>query len=347
MRTMHLTLVLAAVAALLLAACGGGNGEGDPTTAERDKVTFMAGFKPQANLPFVGAYVAKELGYFAEQGLDVDIQHVNTPGENFAFVATGRVQFTTADAATILERRSADPPLPLVAVALIGQRGQQGFAVLADSGIETPRDWEGKTAGYKGTKPTADYLAILSAEGVNGSSIEEVRIGFEPQVLTEGLVDIFPVFLSNEPNTLRGLGYELKLFEAADYGAPTLGLTYVTTEEFAAENPEIVQRFLKAVLHGIEYANENRADAVDIVMGFAPQENPDHQLFMLETELAAAFTGEAETNGVGWQTAEQWRALHDYLVEFEAIDSALEDPTAAFNDEFLQQAYEDGTLIWP
>ena len=50
---------------------------------------------------------------------------------------------------------------------------------------------------------------------------------------------------------------------------------------------------------------------------------------------------------VGWQTADQWQALHDYLVEFEALDSALDDPTAAFNDDFLQQAYEDGTLVWP
>ncbi len=174
-----------------------------------------------------------------------------------------------------------------------------------------------------------------------------MRIGFEPTVLTEGLVDIFPLFLSNEPNTLQGLGYEVKLFEAADYGAPTLGLTYVTTEEYASENPDIVKRFLKAVLRGIEYANKNRAEAVEIVMGFAPQEDPAHQLFMMETELAAAFTGEAEANGVGWQTAEQWWALHDYLVKFEALESALDDPTAAFSDEFLQQAYEDGTLVWP
>ena len=38
-------------------------------------LTFMAGFKPQANLPFVGAYVAQEKGFFQEQGLDVKIEH--------------------------------------------------------------------------------------------------------------------------------------------------------------------------------------------------------------------------------------------------------------------------------
>ena len=333
--------LLAAVS--LLAACG----DGDKGSAGADKVTFMAGFKPQANLPFVGAYVAQEKGFFAQQNLEVDIQHVNAPGENFRFLAAGQVQFTTADAAALLERRSGDPPLPIVAIALIGQRGQQGFAVLADSGIQSPKDWQGKTAGYKGTKPTPDYLAILAAEGVDPSSVKEVRVGFAPQVLTEGQVDIFPVFLSNEPDTLRRLGYQVTLFEAADYGAPTLGLTYVTTEEFIAEEPDVVLRFLKAVLRGIQYANQNRQEAVEIVLQYAPQEERDHQRFMMEAELTAALAGNAEDAGIGWQTADQWRALHDFLVQYEALTSPLADPTAAFSDQFLQQAYRDGQLVWP
>lgn len=352
-----LALILMSAAAFALAACeeGGAPADQSPgpevTAAPRpitpDEVTFMAGFKPQANLPFVGAYVAQEKGFFAAQNLEVEIRHVAAPGENFVFLASGEVQFTTADAATVLERRAGDPPLPLVAIALIGQRGQQGFAVLADSGIESPKGWEGKRAGYKGSEPTPDYLAILNAEGVDRSTIEEVRVGFEPQVLTEGQVDIFPVFLSNEPDILRGLGFETRLFEAADYGAPTLGLTYVTTEEYARENPDIVRRFLKAVLHGIEYARDNREEAVEIVLKFAPQEDPAHQRFMLDTELAAAESELTADNGLGWITGEQWQALHDFLVQYEALPAPLPDPTAAFNDEFLRQVYRDGALVWP
>ncbi len=344
--------VLAAIS-LSLAACNGNGSETPAATAPSSsagppqKVTFMAGFKPQANLPFVGAYVAEKKGFFAEQNLDVEIRHVGAPGENFVFLASGEVQFTTADAATVLERRAGDPPLPIVSIALIGQRGQQGFAVLADSGIQSPKDWAGKTAGYKGTKPTPDYLAILAAEGVDRSSINEVRVGFEPQILTEGQVDIFPVFLSNEPDTLRRLGFNLRLFEGADYGAPTLGLTYVTTEEFIQEKPDVVLRFLKAVLRGIEYAGQNPQEAVDIVLEFAPTENRDHQRFMMDTELRAALLGPAYTNGLGWQTAEQWQTLHDFLVQYEGLSSPLADPTAAFTDRFVGQAYRDGQLIWP
>jgi ABC-type nitrate/sulfonate/bicarbonate transport system substrate-binding protein len=310
-------------------------------------LTFMAGFKPQANLPFVGAYVAQEKGFFQEQGLDVKIEHSRTSGEEFRFLVAGEVQITTADAAVVLERRAGDPPVPVVAVALIGQTGQQGFAVLADSGIETPKDWEGKTFGYKGSQPTPDYLAMVDAEGVDRSKIQEVRVGFEPQILTEKKVDILAVYLSNEPDTLSRLGYQVRTFDPADYGVPTLGLTYVTSESYLRDHADIVERFLKAVLKGIYYAKDNPDEAIDIVLEFAPEEEREHQKFMFETELAAALSGAAQENGIGWMTPEQWQALYDMLERYDALSGPLADLSAAYSDQALRNIYENGRLQWP
>jgi ABC-type nitrate/sulfonate/bicarbonate transport system substrate-binding protein len=247
----------------------------------------------------------------------------------------------------VIERAGDEPPLGIVAIALVGQRGQQGFAVLADSGIETPADWAGKRAGYKGTQPTPDFLAILNSVGVNPGEVETVKVGFEPQVLTEGTVHIFPVFVSNEPDTLRNLGYAVKVFEAAEFGAPTLGLTYVTTRDYLAQNPDIVLRFLKAALRGIEYARDNPDEATDIVMQYAPQEDRDHQRFMLDTELAAAQDDLTDANGIGWMTPDQWQKLHDYLVDFGGIPGPLDDASLTYDDLPIRQAYKDGKLIWP
>ena len=340
---MHKHSVLIAIGGLIvmalaaLSACSG-----DDSDSGLDNITFMPGFKAQANLPFVGAYVADKEGYFSEESLDVEIQHVTTPGDNFRFLAAGEVQITTADASALLEHRAGDPPLDLVSIALIGQRGQQGFAVLADSGIETPADWVGKTAGYKGSQVTPDYLAILGASEVERGDVEEVRVGFAPQVLTEGSVDIFPVFLSNEPDTLGRLGYEVTVFEAADFGAPTIGLTYVTSQEYIDENPDIVLRFLRAALRGIAFAEDNPSETVDIVLEFADQADPDHQRFMLDTELGMARGDTADASGLGWQTEEQWQRLHDYLVTFGALSGPLADINEAFDGTFLAEIYADG-----
>ena len=343
---------LLSLLAFLGAACGGEEGQeqtdSSPTPVERpaEKVTFMAGFKAQANLPFVGVYVAQEKGFFLEQGLDVDIQH-SDGSQHIQLLAAGKVQFATADAAQVLRLRAEEPVLPLLAIALIGQTGQQGWVSLADSGIAEPSDWVGKTVGFRNTIPP-DLLAILKANGVAQNDIDTVNIQFQPpQLLVEGRVDLYPVFLSNEPDTIRRkLGREVNVFRAADYGVPTLGLTYITTDDFAAQKPDAVERFLKAALRGIQYAIDNREEAVQIVLKYAPQEEPEHQRFMMDTEIDGARSEVTQADGLGWQTAGQWQALEDSLLEFQALASPV-DVNTVFTDQFLKRIYQDGELVWP
>lgn len=320
--------VAAAMCLAAVSACGGG---GDDTT-----VTFMAGFAPQANLPFVGAYVAQDRGFFEDHGLDVTIEHSTGGGEHLQLLAAGTVDITTQDAAVLLQRR-ADPGLPLVSIGLIGQTGQQAFVALADSGIETPTDWVGRTVGYKGTPPP-DLFAILDAVGVDPADVDLVNVGFDPRALTEGQVDVYPVFRSNEPDTLAGMGFELNLFDAADYGVPTLGLTYVATEETVADQPEMLDAFMAAVLDGIAYAEENPDEAIDITLTHVGEgADSAHQRFILDTELADARNDLTTEHGLGWQTTEQWQALHDLLIRYEALAAPV-DVDEAFTTRFLPGA---------
>lgn len=293
------------------------------------EITFMAGFKPQANLPFVGAYVAQEKGFFTDEGLAVTIEHSAGGGEHLQLLAAGEVQVTTQDAAVLLQRR-ADPGLPLVSIGLIGQRGQQAFVALADSGLNTPADWAGHTVGFKGTPPP-DLFAILAANSLTEDDVELVNVGFDPRTLTEGLVDVYPVFKSNEPNLIRSWGFEVTQWEAADFGVPTLGLTYVTSEALIESDPELLQSFMNAVLRGIEYAQNNPDEAVEIVLQYAGEDaDADHMRFMLDTELADAIS----SNGFGWQTEAQWQALADMLQTYESLPEDV-DVTAVFTTQFL------------
>ena len=331
----HMPLLLALAALLCFAGCS--FGESDPKS-----VTFMAGFRPQANLPFVAAYVAEEKGYFDEQGLDVEIQH--STGEHLNLLMAGEVDFTTVDANSVLQRR-ADPGLPIVAVALFGQRGQQAFLALSDSGISAPKDWEGKTFGYKVSIPP-DYLAILEAEGVDRSRIQEVRVGFDPRVLTEGQVDVLAAFKSNEPNVIRGLGFDVNVFDAADYGVPTLGLTYIVRQDQIDEDSDTVRRFLKATMKGLEFAASNTEETLDIVLKYAEGADREHMRFMLDAEFADAVSPLTDTNGLGWMTENQWQEFHDSLIKYGAL-SGSQDVSSAFTDEFLEDIYEDGKVDWP
>lgn len=346
-RRLPVIFVLLIAAALLIVACGGDDGgsassnTGSSTTPagssasaelEPKRLTFMAGFKPQANLPFVGAYVAQEKGFFDELNLEVDIRHAQS-GEHLQLLLAGEVDVATANAAQVVQRASEG--LPLVSIALVGQKSEQGFAVGAESGIESVSDWAGKKFGYKGSVPV-EFLAIAAANGLDPDDVEQVKVSFDPRVLSEGQVDILAVFISNEPGTLDRIGYPVKVFDPSEYDIPALGLTYIAGRDAMEEDPEALRRFVQAAMKGIAYAAEHPEEALDIVMQYAPQENRDQQEFMLNTELARAKTELTEANGYGWQTLEQWQALADALTEFGIIESEV-DASGVFTTQFLGQ----------
>ncbi len=325
-------LAVLALATALLAACGSGSGE-----AELEPVTFMAGFAPQANLPFVGVYVAAANGYFEEEGLEVTIEHSAGGGEHLQLLASGAVDVTTQDAAVVLQRR-ADPGIPLVALALLGQRGQQAFVAMADSGMATPADWVGHRVGFKGSPPP-DLFAILDASGVSPDDVELVNVGFDVRDVHRGpggRLSGVQVERARPHHRARLRHRHLgrrRLRGSDAWGSPTS-----PPRSRWRNGPKMLRAFLAAALRGIAWAEENPEDAVDIVLTHTgPDADPDHQRFMLDTELAD-YRGEVtEANGDAWQTVEQWQALHDLLVEHEAIARPV-DVSEAFTTELLPGA---------
>jgi ABC-type nitrate/sulfonate/bicarbonate transport system substrate-binding protein len=172
---------------------------------------------------------------------------------------------------------------------------------------------------------------------VDPDRVALVNVGFDPRTLTEGQVDVYPVYKSNEPFLIEKWGYDLVLWDAADYGVPTLGLTYVTSEETLREKPDMLTRFLRAAMEGIQYAAQHPDEAVQIVLRYTgPETDPEHMRFMLEAELED-FTGPVTAaHGPGWQTRAQWQALADLLIEAEIIASV--DVDGVFTNDLLARA---------
>jgi ABC-type nitrate/sulfonate/bicarbonate transport system substrate-binding protein len=167
-----------------------------------------------------------------------------------------------------------------------------------------------------------------------------INVGFDPRVLTEGLVDIYPVYTSNEPYTLRSWGYDVRLWDPADFGIPALGLAYVTTDAYAEMATDQLTRFMRAALRGIAYAEEHPDEAVDIVLMYTgPEADRDHMKFMLMTELQAARRPITDSHGIGWQASEQWQALLESLLTYGAVDERI-DTAQAFTNRFLPEANE-------
>lgn len=324
-------VALAALIGAAVAACD----EDDPLT-----INYTAGFFAQANLPFVAVYVAQDRGFFEDENVIVNIEHAGPGGEHKAQLAAGQIDVTTLPAAEMLQVR-AESGAPFVAVMLFGQRGDFGYAVLESSGIESPADFAGKIVGTKGIVQ-AEFLAMAAANGVREEDMEIVRTGFNPAVLAEGEVDVWPVFLSNEPDTLtRVMGQQIRVFEPADYGVPALGVAYIVTEDYLedGDNRDALERFLRATVRAFEFALDDPAAAIESTEKFIPDDaDLTHERFILDTELGNAVSDLTEENGVGWFTEQQFADLQDVLLEYDAMEAEV-DLGAALDRSFLERIH--------
>ena len=327
---------------VVIAACNTPAAGPSPTPVPVEKVTFIAVFKPQADLPFVAVYVAQEKGYFRDQSLEVEIQHA-TSGEHIQLLATNRAQFSTGSAGDVM-KRVASAGVPLVSIAQIGQRDEQSFAVRADSPIRTLKDWEGRLVGYKSTV-SADYLALLQLGGVDRSKVREVAVGFDPRVLADGRVDVYPVFTANEPDTLARIGVPVRLFDPTSLGVPGLGLSFITNQQMVDTKADVVTRFLRASLRGLADAIADRDAAIDVVMKYATGEDRAHQRYMLDTEIDAAQNDLTRANGIGAMDRARYVALRDFLLQYGGLTKSV-DVDAVFTDRFVKDLYKDARLAW-
>ncbi len=326
-RRLHTFIPLFALIALFAVGCG------DDGDKELEQITFVAGFRPQANLPFVAVYVAADQGYFADEGLEVTIEH-SPRGGHLQLLLEQEIEFTTSTAAQVLRRRADE--LPVQAIALFGQRGDQGYVVMADSGIDGPAGFEGRSVGFKGSVIPAELKALLATVGLSEDDIDLQSVPFDVRPFIEGRVDVFPVFLNNEPFQIRREGVEITVIDPHDFGVATLGVTFIAHELTVSENPDLVERFLRASLRGVAYAAANLDEAIAITLTYAEGADPAHQRFLLETDLANA----ARADGIGRTTVDQWEALEELLRRYDVIEVDV-DAAAAFDGSFADALYRD------
>jgi NitT/TauT family transport system substrate-binding protein len=286
-----------------------------------DKVSIRLKWLHQAQ--FAGYYVAKDKGFYKEEGLDVTI---NPGGPQLVaenLVAAGTDDFAQGGGMeTTLTGR--DKGLPLVAIAAVFPKTPVLLVAKKDSGITRLEDFAGKKVSmwYTGTQ----YIvrAMLRNKGIDPAKITEVPqpVSMTPFIRNEVSVACVTVF--NELQTLYAEGIkDLALFDPADYGIVIPRDTIVTTEKMIRERPEVVQRFLRASLRGWKYAIENQPEAVDITMKQSPNLKKDHQTIMMR-EVAKLMTwGPSKDKGVGYLDPKTAEFTMRFLLENKQLTKAV------------------------
>ncbi|ERJ13048.1 ABC transporter substrate-binding protein [Haloplasma contractile] len=316
-----------------LTAC---NQDENTIDAELEEITVVLDWTPNTN--HTGLYVALEEGYYKEQGLNVEIIQP-TAGSSDQLVANGTAHFGVSYQESVTYSRAADTPI--VSIAAIIQHNTSGFAALKEAGIESPKDFVGKTYGGWGTAvEKAMIRALMEADGVlftEGETIDDkvniVQVGAY-NFFAPGDIDFFWEYeawtlkkaeLEGVDYTYIDLAEENDIF---DYYTPVL----ITSEDMIENNNETVQKFMDATKMGYEYAIENPTEAAEDLLTHAPE--LDRDLVIRSQEfLADEYQSDASVWGI--QKENVWSRYTNWLVELGEIEQSI-DVSKAYTNDYIE-----------
>ncbi|ROR10117.1 ABC transporter substrate-binding protein [Erwinia sp. JUb26] len=288
--------------------------------AAQEKVSVRLKWLAQAQ--FAGFYVAKEKGFYAQQGLDVTI---NPGGPNInveTLVASGADTFGLAGGMeSVLAAR--EKGLPIVALAMSQQRTPFVFVTYADSGINSFKDFKGKKVSVWFTGVQYPLLASLGAAGLKKEDITLLPQSVSLNPFIDKQVDVATVTLYNEYNTLKEKGVtNLKLISPDDVGVTTQQDALITSKSMVEKKPQQVQAFVNATLEGWQYALTHREETIDILMKTNPSLDRKHQVAMLDSVASLMYPpGSPGLGNVDMPKAEKMMKL---LVEYGALKQPVD-----------------------
>jgi len=340
MSTRHVYRTLLVLGALLLALSGclvttpePGAGEAGPEAGALEPAILSLDFVPNTN--HTGFYVALDRGWYAEEGIDLEIQVPADPSAALRQVAAGNTEFGVSFQEELTIARAGG--IPAVSIAAIIQHNTSAFAALVDSGIASAADFEGKTyASYSLPIERPILEGLMACEGADAATVEFVDVGFDAfPALLAGRVDLAWIFQGWDGVQAELRGVELTtvpLYPSEcipDYYTPVV----IAGESTIADKPDLVRRFMRATRRGYEFAIENPAEAAEILLEHSPESDPE--LVRASQEwLSPRYQDDAPAWGV--QREEVWSTFAEWLLENGLIDTPV-PAEEAFTNAFLPE----------
>jgi NitT/TauT family transport system substrate-binding protein len=299
--------------------------------AELTPASLRLKWLPQAQ--FVGYYVAKAKGWYADEGIDLSI---NPGGPNIIaenMVGSGTDTFGHGGgAASLLQAR--EKGLSILCIGMLFQETPYRFVTLEKSGIKQFADVKGKTVSTWFTGPQFMLQAMLRANHIEPRDVKIEAQATSMTPFAEGKVDMAIVTVFNEALVLKRRGVTpAAVFNPAEMGVNIPNESLIVSERVAKENPKLIQGFLNASLRGWSYALTHQDEAVDILLAAAPNADRTEQKEQLHEIVPLMVYGQAKTMGIGYVDPDQLAFTNRFLVENGVLKAPV-DLKAAVDTSF-------------
>lgn len=323
------------LACLLLAGCGSSKPAqtGGNSTPALETVDVVLDWYPNAVHAFL--YQAMDKGYFAQEGLQVNILFPSSTNDPLTMPAVGKADigfFYQED--TIIAKANENVP-----VKVLGAVVQEPIAIMAslqENHITTPQDLVGKTIGYSGTQfGEVAVNQLLQSVGASLEDVTMIDVGFDlmSAMTTKNVDATYGCFLNHEIPALEEQGFPMDSMRLTDYGMPSYyALMLVTGEKQLEQNRDKYTRFLRACQKGFADMKADPDGSLKLMM-----ENQNAENFPLTEsvekksfDVLLPLMETAQTPFLS-QDAATWQQNIDWLYETGMIQSTF-DPQEVMVD---------------
>jgi len=304
-----------------------------------DDVTLQLKWVTQAQ--FAGYYVAKQKGYYDEEGLNVTIKPGGPDIAPEQVIAGGGADVIVDWMPAALAAR--EKGLPLVNIAQPFKHSGLMLTCLKDSGVATPADFKGKTLGvwfFGNEYPFLNWMNKLGMSTKGGADgVTVLKQGFNVDPLLQKQAACISTMTYNEYGQVLDAGIkpdQLVTFKYEDQGVATLedGL-YVMEDKLKDQAfKDKMVKFVRASMKGWKYAEANPDEAAGIVLenDESGAQTEAHQKFMM-SEVAKLTAG---SNGA-LDDADYKRTV-ETLMSGGSDPVITKEPTGAFTHEITDAA---------
>lgn len=218
-------------------------------------------------------FVAKALGYYANEGINLAILETTDPSDVTEIVGLGTVDIgLKAMIHTIAARAKG---FPVVSIGTLLDEPPTGLIALKSSSICSFSDIVGKRIGYIGEFGKLMIEDLAKQAGIDSSSFQSVRVGMNvTDAIRRGVIDAGIGFINFQKVELEALGETvmLRLDQLAGLGCCCFcSIQFITHEKILNNEPELIRKFMLATQRGAAFTTENPESAFEILCETKPQ----------------------------------------------------------------------------
>lgn len=294
--------------------------------------------------PNIGFVVAKDKGFYDEVGLDVDVGPGKGSGITAQLVANKAADFGFSDGYVLAG--SIAKGMNIRMVAAVYRRNPTAIVYLAESGLKSPKELEGKTIAIPtGATQFQQWPAFMKGCGLDSSKVNVTNVdpaGLLPALLG-GKVNAVGTYVQGTVPSVEIRGKkEAGYFWYADCGVTSVSNGIIAHNDMIKDNPELVRNFVKASIRGFVYARQNPDEAAAIVKKYSESLVPE--IIKREMELSWATWNTPNTKGkpLGWMSDADWAATVDVIKQYGGVSNL--DAKSLYTNDF---APDDAAFIVP